>query len=57
MSELENHRNILNEYAEQMAKACTQSEMRNVAMLLFVHMAYLLGRESMRIDKGEQTEE
>lgn len=54
MSKLENHRNILNEYAEQMAKACTESEMRNVAMLLFVHMAYLLGRESMRIGEGEQ---
>lgn len=54
MSELEKHRNILNEYAEQMAKACTESEMRNVAILLFVHMAYLLGRESMRIGEGDQ---
>lgn len=54
MSVLENHRNILNAYAERIEKACTESEMRNIAISLFVHMAYLLGRESMRIGEGEQ---
>lgn len=54
MSEVINeHRDIINMYADRIAETCTESEMRNVAMALLAHLSYLLGRESLR-NEGEQ---
>lgn len=53
MNEVVNeHRDIINKYADRIAETCTESEMRNIAMALLAHLSYLLGRESAK--EGEQ---
>lgn len=44
----ENHSEIINHYTDSMKNACTFDEMKSVAVALLSHVAYLLGRESMR---------
>lgn len=47
------HRDIINKYADRIAGACTESEMRDIAMALLAHLSYLLGRESVRQEEQE----
>lgn len=54
---IENHRDILNEYADRIAEAHKFDEMKDIATVLLAHVSYLLGRESLReadIVEGEQ---
>ena len=53
MNITDDHRNIINGYADRIKTACTESEQRDIAVALLAHVAYLLGRESLR-QKGEQ---
>ena len=53
MSITDDHRNIINEYAKRIEDAVTETEQRNIAVALLAHVAYLLGRESLR-NEGEQ---
>ena len=48
----ENHRDIINTYADRIATAHTFDEMKDIATALLAHVSYLLGRESLR--EGEQ---
>ncbi len=44
----ENHSEIINRYTDLVTSECTFDEMKSVAVALLSHVAYLLGRESMR---------
>ena len=55
MSITDNHRNIINEYADRIKTAYTESEQRDIAVALLAHVAYLLGRESLR-QEGDRNE-
>jgi len=45
---IENHRDIINGYANRIAEAHTFEEMKDIATALLAHVSYLLGRESLK---------